>query len=44
MAFSLFYFVAFSRIFHGFIIAANLEGTPSIFQAWDICGGGALIG
>ena len=37
-------FMAFSRFFHGVTIFANLKGAPSIFQTWDICGGGTFLG
>ena len=33
-----------SKFFHGVTIFANLKGAPSIFQAWDICGGGTFLG
>ena len=38
------FFIAFSKFFHGVTIFANLKGAPSIFQAWDICGGGTFLG
>ena len=34
------FFMAFSRFFHSVTMLANLEVAPSIFQAWDIFGGG----
>jgi hypothetical protein len=37
-------FTGFSWPFHGFIIFANLEGTLSLFQTWDIFGGATLLG
>ena len=33
-----------SKFFHGVTIFANLKGAPSIFQTWDICGGGTFLG
>ena len=34
----------FQSFFHGVTIFANLKGAPSIFQAWDIFGGGIFLG
>jgi hypothetical protein len=38
------FFIAFQSFFHGVTIFANLKGAPSIFQAWDIFGGGIFLG
>ena len=37
------FFIAFSLFFLDVTIFKNLEGAPSIFQAWDIFGGGTLL-
>ena len=38
------FFHCLFKVFHGVTIFANLKGAPSIFQAWDIFGGGIFLG